>query len=33
VARRAYAIYLQRGCRHGRDREDWIEAERSQSKE
>jgi hypothetical protein len=27
VARRAYELYLQRDCEHGRDVEDWIRAE------
>lgn len=25
---RAYEIYLRRGCSHGRDIEDWLQAER-----
>lgn len=28
IAAEAYAIYLSRGGEHGRDRDDWIEAER-----
>ena len=28
VARRAYEIYCERGCEHGRDMDDWFEAER-----
>ncbi len=28
VARRAYEKWLQRGCRHGCDKQDWLEAER-----
>ena len=28
IAEEAYAIYLRRGGHHGRDLEDWIEAER-----
>ena len=28
VAIRAYEIYCGRGCEHGRDVDDWIEAER-----
>lgn len=28
IARRAYELYLQRGCEDGRDVEDWITAER-----
>ena len=28
VARRAYDLYLARGCEHGRDVDDWLEAER-----
>jgi hypothetical protein len=28
VARRAYDLYLERGCEHGRDVEDWLQAER-----
>jgi hypothetical protein len=26
IARRAYALYLTRGCEHGRDMEDWFQA-------
>jgi hypothetical protein len=28
IAAEAYAIYLARGGEHGRDRDDWLEAER-----
>ena len=28
VARRAYDLYLARGCEHGHDVDDWIQAER-----
>jgi hypothetical protein len=28
VARRAYELYLQRGCTHGQDWDDWLSAER-----
>ena len=28
IARRAYELYLQRDCEHGRDVEDWIRAEK-----
>lgn len=28
IAERAYALFQQRGQRHGRDLEDWLEAER-----
>ncbi len=28
IARRAYEMYQQRGCAHGRDLEDWLRAER-----
>ena len=28
VAARAYQLYVERGCIHGHDLEDWIEAER-----
>jgi hypothetical protein len=31
VRQRAYEIYLARGCEHGRDLEDWLEAERQLS--
>lgn len=27
VARRAYALYLERGCEHGHDVDDWMQAE------
>jgi hypothetical protein len=28
IARRAYELYLARGCQHGHDLEDWVRAER-----
>jgi hypothetical protein len=28
IARRAYALYLARGCEHGHDVDDWLRAER-----
>jgi hypothetical protein len=28
IARRAYELYLARGCEHGHDVEDWFQAER-----
>ena len=28
IAKRAYELYLERGCRPGRDVEDWVDAER-----
>jgi DUF2934 family protein len=28
IALRAYEFFLQRGCTHGRDLEDWLQAER-----
>lgn len=28
VASRAYDLYLARGCEHGYDVEDWLQAER-----
>jgi Protein of unknown function (DUF2934) len=28
IAERAYAIYVERGCGDGFDREDWLRAER-----
>ena len=28
VARRAYDLYLGRGCEHGHDVDDWMQAER-----
>ena len=28
VARRAYDLYLARGCAHGHDIDDWLQAER-----
>ncbi len=27
IAARAYALFLERGGTHGRDREDWLQAE------
>jgi len=27
IRTRAYEFFLQRGCEHGRDQEDWIRAE------
>ena len=27
IARRAYEIYCERGCEHGRDMDDWLRAE------
>lgn len=27
IQQRAYELFLQRGCEHGRDVEDWLEAE------
>jgi len=27
IARRAYDLYLARGCEHGHDVEDWLQAE------
>jgi oligoendopeptidase F len=34
IRRRAYEIYLERGEQHGRDLEDWLQAEREfESKE
>ncbi len=27
VARRAYQLYLARGCEHGHDIDDWLQAE------
>jgi hypothetical protein len=29
VARRAYALFLERGGRHGHDLDDWLDAERT----
>jgi Protein of unknown function (DUF2934) len=26
ITRRAYALYLMRGCEHGRDMQDWVQA-------
>ena len=31
IAARAYELYLQRGGAHGRETEDWLEAEREVS--
>jgi hypothetical protein len=28
IARRAYDLYLARGCGHGHDVDDWLQAER-----
>jgi hypothetical protein len=28
ITHRAYALYLMRGCEHGRDVEDWVKATR-----
>jgi DUF2934 family protein len=28
IARRAYDLYLARGCQHGHDVDDWLQAER-----
>jgi hypothetical protein len=28
IAHRAYDLYLTRGCEHGRDLDDWLQAER-----
>ena len=28
IARRAHEIWVKQGCGHGRDRENWFEAER-----
>jgi len=28
IARRAYELYLAGGCEHGRDTDDWFQAER-----
>jgi len=28
IAQRAYELYLVRDCRHGRDLDDWLDAER-----
>jgi len=28
IAKRAYELYLERGCREGCDMEDWVDAER-----
>jgi Protein of unknown function (DUF2934) len=31
IASRAYELYLQRGCEHGRDVEDWAKASKELS--
>jgi hypothetical protein len=31
IARRAYELYLMRGCEHGRDVEDWVQAKKQLS--
>jgi hypothetical protein len=28
IQQRAYELFLERGCEHGRDIEDWLEAEK-----
>jgi hypothetical protein len=28
IARRAFEIFCERGCRHGHDLDDWLQAER-----
>jgi hypothetical protein len=28
IARRAFELYCLRGCEHGRDMDDWLQAER-----
>lgn len=28
IAERAYQIWQERGCQHGRDKEDWLAAEK-----
>mgnify|MGYP003482795860 FL=1 len=28
IARRAYELHVVRGCQHGRDLDDWLDAER-----
>jgi hypothetical protein len=33
ITRRAYALYLMRGCEQGRDVEDWVRAEKELSDE
>ena len=33
IARRAYELYTQRGCEHGKDLEDWVRAEKELSDE
>ena len=32
IARRAYDLYLARGCEHGHDLDDWLRAERELSR-
>ena len=32
IRRRAFEIYLERGCEPGRDLEDWLQAERELDK-
>ena len=31
IRRRAYELHLERGCIHGRDQDDWFQAERELS--
>ena len=33
IAAKAYELYLQSGCRDGRDLDDWLEAERIVARE
>lgn len=33
IAHRAYHLWLQRGCTHGHDMKDWLEAERELAEE
>lgn len=33
IQKRAYEIYLKRGCSHGNDLADWLEAERQTKKD
>ena len=28
IARRAFELYCERGCQHGHDTDDWLQAER-----
>ena len=28
IEKKAYELFLKRGCQHGRDQEDWFEAEK-----